>query len=151
MARAPYPYAAFGVTTDRIGHIDIPMPVGTACPAIRAGKLVVRGYGESAGFYAILEEPDGAQVTYAHGNLPVLAVAGARFDEGETVLYSGGVGPLAGHSTGPHLHLGAVDSKGRPLDPFKRWHRSRYFWPAVVVASAVAVGVGVAVWRVSHG
>ncbi len=146
---APAPYSGYRVTTDKPGHVDVAMPVGTRCPAIRGGVVRASGYIDRGfGYYAIIRETDGTQVIYAHGNLPALLVVGARVDAGDTVLYSGGVGPAAGHSTGPHLHLGA-GRDGKPVDPFRRLSRSRYFWPGVAAAVGAAVA-GLVWWRVKR-
>lgn len=112
--------------------IDLAVPLGTPVVATASGRVLSVG---SRGGYGLAVEvghsgPGGlvTSTLYAHlSAVPVGLRVGGRVRRHSVVGYSGGVGPRAGISTGPHVHY-EVRLRGTAVDP-------------------VSVAEGVRVWR----
>lgn len=97
------------------GGIDYAMPVGTALPAPSAGQLSFIPLNGDAGNTAIITRADGSKTYYMH----LSKMTNARtVKDAEIVGYSGGVGPGAGNSTGPHVHTHDTSPDGTRVMPF---------------------------------
>ena len=111
------------VTRRRRAHAgtDFAVPLGTPVRATAAGR--VRSVGHRAGYGLTVEidhrDPAGLRTStlYAHlRDVPLATAVGAVVSRGEVVARSGGVGPGAGLSTGPHVHY-EVRLHGGPSGP----------------------------------
>lgn len=112
--------------------VDLAVPVGTPVRATGAGRVVAAGV--RSGYGLIIEVGHaGAAVStlYAHLDaVPTGVEVGAVVRRGTVVGWSGGVGPRAGASTGPHVHY-EVRNGGVALDPLagmwpvRRWTTTR--------------------------
>ena len=111
------------VTRRRRAHAgtDFAVPLGTPVRATAAGR--VRSVGHRAGYGLTVEldhrDPAGLRTStlYAHlRDVPLATAVGAVVSRGQVVARSGGVGPGAGLSTGPHVHY-EVRLHGGPSGP----------------------------------
>ena len=111
------------ITKRRRAHAgtDFAVPLGTPVRATAAGR--VRSVGHRAGYGLTVEldhrDPAGLRTStlYAHlRDVPLTTAVGAVVSRGEVVARSGGVGPGAGLSTGPHVHY-EVRLHGGPSGP----------------------------------
>jgi len=102
------------------GHtgVDLAMPIGTEIHSPIDGTVItVRDLGNwNAGKYIKVRTEDG-NTDLIFGHLSEFKVkVGDRVDKGDLIALSGNTG----HSTGPHLHLGARDAHtGGWLNPEK--------------------------------
>lgn len=135
--KAPAPYSAFDITTDALGHVDIAMPIGSPVYALRAGKVITNDWqAGGAGYYVTLREADGATTTYMHLNSPAVLSIGEMVAAQQQIAQSGNTGL----TTGPHLHLGAHDSAGNPIDPLRGYRNSdSWLLPAGICLTLAAV------------
>jgi murein DD-endopeptidase MepM/ murein hydrolase activator NlpD len=93
--------------------VDLKAAMETPVYAIADGKVVWVGY-DAGGFgrYVLLDHGEFRSI-YAHLSSPTAAI---NLLAGERVGFSGGLGPGAGDSSGPHLHFGVyVPDPGTPL------------------------------------
>lgn len=100
------------------GGIDYPVGIGTAVPSAADGEVIfadnLGGYGNTVK----VRHPDGSVTQYSHLRSPSVRV-GDRIAAGAPVGESGDTGNVSG----PHLHFGAYDAQGRPIDPATRYRR----------------------------
>ena len=128
------PYAAYRITTDKPGHVDLAMPIGTPVYALRAGAVEHALYDDSYGFSVLIQEADGSRTRYAHFATPPVVFVGASVVAQSLLGYSGNTGI----STGPHLHLGARDEANNPIDPLRGAGVNWANWVAVAAVGALA-------------
>lgn len=131
-------YSDYTITTDRPGHVDLAMSIGTPVVAIRPGTVVWAGWDGGHGFHARVLESDGTTI-YAHLYTLPLVSEGDRVSAGYLLGHSGSTG----RSSGPHLHIASSDPFGRSLDPL----RSPRDGTGQLVAIAAAVVL--TIWLVS--
>lgn len=94
--------------------VDYACPVGTEIHAPIDGVVSsIRDYGDtSLGKAVFVKMKDGTQ--YVIGHLSEIKVKeGEVVKTGDLLALSGNTG----HTTGPHLHFGAFDVNGKPIDP----------------------------------
>jgi murein DD-endopeptidase MepM/ murein hydrolase activator NlpD len=118
----------FGVRVHPVTHrvrlhrgVDLAVPLGTPVVATAAGRVLSSG---RRGGYGLAVEighrgADGFSTStlYAHlSALPVGLRVGSRVRRHSVIGFSGGVGPGAGVSTGPHVHY-EVRLRGAAVDP----------------------------------
>ena len=98
----------YGVLTSGFGPrwgtvhkgIDWGVPVGTACRASRAGRVVSAGWSGGYGYCVVIDHGDGVRTRYAH--LSSIKVSNGQYvDQGEVIALTGNTGD----STGPHIHF----------------------------------------------
>ena len=92
--------------------IDMPMAKGTAVNSFTGGTVKFAGdANDGYGNKVIVQNPDGTSTLYAH-----LDSIGVK--PGDTVNRNAPLGAAGqtGKTTGPHLHVAVMDSKGQPLD-----------------------------------
>jgi murein DD-endopeptidase MepM/ murein hydrolase activator NlpD len=92
--------------------VDMSAPTGTEIYAIEGGKVIAAEWQGAAGKAVTIKTNDGYSVLYGHMN----SMAVSTGDKVETGQKIGRVGST-GNSTGPHLHLGVHNAKGRLMDP----------------------------------
>lgn len=80
--------------------IDWGVPVGTACRASRAGRVVSAGWSGGYGYCVVIDHGDGVKTRYAHLS-SIQVSAGQYVDQGEVIARTGNTGD----STGPHIHF----------------------------------------------
>lgn len=105
------------ITGKRTVHhgIDYGSPKGTPVYAVAEGVVTVSGYDNLSGNKISIRHRDGSSSWYLH--LHTRAVAkGAHVNTRQVI---GRVGNT-GRSTGPHLHFGFKDEKGRWMNPSKK-------------------------------
>ena len=140
------------VTRRRRAHAgtDFAVPLGTPVRATAAGR--VRSVGHRAGYGLTVEldhrDPAGLRTStlYAHlRDVPLATAVGAAVSRGEIVARSGGVGPGAGLSTGPHVHY-EVRLHGGPSGPVAvrpdAFHDRAHSWRAGATRRFLRVGGG---------
>ena len=86
--------------------VDLAVPVGTPVHATGAGRVVAAGVRSGYGLAVEVGHAGAAVSTlYAHLDaVPAGVEVGSAVGRGTVVGWSGGVGPRAGTSTGPHVH-----------------------------------------------
>lgn len=93
--------------------VDIAVPEGTPLYAPDGG-IITRVYeNASIGKAVIMRTRAGYQYIFGHLSDNTKVRVGERIHTGEIIGLSGNTG----NSTGPHLHLGAVDTAGAFIDP----------------------------------
>ena len=95
--------------------IDIPAPKGTPIVAAADGTVLLAGWNNSYGYWALINHSDGISTVYAHMTEGSLAVSpGQTVKKGQTI---GGVGNT-GFSFGNHLHfeVRTTAHRGHPLN-----------------------------------
>jgi murein DD-endopeptidase MepM/ murein hydrolase activator NlpD len=105
------------ITGKRTVHhgIDYGSPKGTPVYAVAEGVVTISGYDNLSGNKISIRHRDGSSSWYLH--LHTRAVAkGAHVNTRQVI---GRVGNT-GRSTGPHLHFGFKDEKGRWMNPSKK-------------------------------
>ncbi len=100
------------------GGIDYPVGVGTAVPSAAEGEVIFAGNLGGYGNTVKVRHPDGSVTQYSHLRSPSVR-RGDRIAAGAPVGESGDTGNVSG----PHLHFGAYDAQGRPIDPATRYRR----------------------------
>lgn len=95
--------------------IDLGTPMQTELKAAESGTVVASEVWGPNGLYTKVETCDGYTYAYLHLT-EALFKPGDVVEKGQTIAHSGGVGPLAGASTGPHLHV-HVWKNGAVIDP----------------------------------
>lgn len=80
--------------------IDWGVPVGTACRASRAGRVVSAGWSGGYGYCVVIDHGDGVRTRYAHLS-SIQVSTGQYVDQGEVIALTGNTG----NSTGPHIHF----------------------------------------------
>ena len=100
--------------------VDLAVPVGTPVRATGAGHVVAAGFRSGYGLTVEVGHGRAAVSTlYAHLDaVPAGVEVGAAVGRGTVVGWSGGVGPRAGLSTGPHVHY-EVRVRGVAVDVAK--------------------------------
>ena len=104
---------------------DFAVPLRTPVRATADGRVAATGRRSGYGLVVEVEhrDPSGLETSTLYGHLdavPVGVVAGAPVLRGDLVGLSGGVGPGAGVSTGPHVHYEVRSRSGTEpvaLDP----------------------------------
>ncbi len=104
---------------------DVMARCGTPLAAVRAGKVISRGYDPVlyGNFLRILGARERRSYFYSHLRKPALPGLGERVSTGETVGRVGTTGNAKG--TGCHLHF-EIRARGREIDPrldLARWDR----------------------------
>jgi murein DD-endopeptidase MepM/ murein hydrolase activator NlpD len=104
---------------------DVMARCGTPLAAVRAGKVISRGYDPVlyGNFLRILGARERRSYFYSHLSKPALPGLGERVSTGETVGRVGTTGNAKG--TGCHLHF-EIRVRGREIDPrldLARWDR----------------------------
>ena len=89
--------------------------MGTELKAVESGTVVANEVWGANGLYTKVETCDGYTYAYLHLT-EALFKPGEVVEKGQTIARSGGMGPLAGSSTGPHLHV-HVWKNGAVTDP----------------------------------
>jgi len=94
--------------------IDWSSPAGSRVGAAHGGKIVESGWDPIYGNRVIMRTPKGKELLYGHLNK-----INDRWNVGDTLNPGQRIGQVGstGWSTGPHLHFGAYNSKGDPMDP----------------------------------
>lgn len=92
--------------------VDLTAPAGTEIYAIEGGKVITADWQGAAGKAVTIKTKDGYSVLYGHMNSMSVS-AGDKVETGQKI---GRVGST-GNSTGPHLHLGVHNAKGKLMDP----------------------------------
>lgn len=121
---------------------DFAVPLRTPVRATADGRVLSVGRRPGYGLTVELEhrDPSGLETTTLYAHLDAATVAeGAPVRRGDVVGLSGGVGPGAGLSTGPHVHYevrertpGRAASSARAVDPAVLYDRVRS-WGAETV------------------
>ena len=105
--------------TEKHQGIDIAVPVGTPVVAPEAGKIIAQAVqANGAGLYIKMSSTDGKRVHIFMHLSKYIVTKGDTVAQGDELGESGGKkgDPLAGNSTGPHLHWG-VSEGGKWIDP----------------------------------
>jgi hypothetical protein len=105
--------------TEKHQGIDIAVPVGTPVVAPEAGKIIAQAVqANGAGLYIKMSSTDGKRVHIFMHLSKYIVTKGDTVAQGDDLGESGGKkgDPLAGNSTGPHLHWG-VSEGGKWIDP----------------------------------
>ena len=103
-----------GASSDHKG-VDFGVGIGTQVGAAGRGRVVSAGSEGGYGNQVTIEHDGGVRTRYAH--LSKIGVkVGQTVSDGWPVGLSGGVGPGAGTSTGPHLHFETMQGSN-PVDP----------------------------------
>lgn len=99
--------------------LDFTVPTGTPTTSLVYGTVrKVSRDGEAAGYGIRLEVVGDNGYVYHYAHLSkTLAVSGQRVAPGDVVALTGNTDGGMGISTGPHLHLDIMDSKGNIVDP----------------------------------
>lgn len=114
--------------------VDFRASMGTPIRAVSSGKIVGTGNTDaknperrragkklcySYGGWVLIEHDNGLSSVYAHLSARLVRV-GQRVETGDIIAYSGGMPGTdgAGHSTGPHLHLGLFATQGVKIRQF---------------------------------
>ena len=105
------PSPTAGASTNHKG-IDIGAPKGSDIVAAAPGKVIVRRYSSSAGYYITLDHGGGLYTVYMHCSAFV-ANYGDYVAKGQVIAKVGSTGV----STGPHLHFG-VSLNGTYVSPW---------------------------------
>lgn len=92
--------------------VDWAVPVGTACRASRAGRVVTAGWCGGYGYSVLLDHGDGVQTRYGHLS-SVLVSPGQYVEQGDKIALTGNTGD----STGPHIHFEIIVN-GTKVNPF---------------------------------
>lgn len=97
--------------------IDFACPTGSPIYAIDDGTIAFAGYSSSAGNYIILDHKNDkngiSQSIYMH-NSELIVKKGDIVQKGQQIAKAGSTG----NSTGPHCHLGLMDTTGTYVDPY---------------------------------
>ncbi|PZD70285.1 Murein DD-endopeptidase MepM [Acaryochloris thomasi RCC1774] len=96
--------------------VDIGTPMGTPLQAAQTGTIVETRVAQFNGLFVKIKACDGWTYSYLHLS-EVWLKEGQKVEKGESIAKSGGVGPLAGSSTGPHLHVSTLNPSGTAVDP----------------------------------
>ena len=107
------------LTAPKHEGIDLKVPVGTIVVAPEAGKIIAQAIQEKgAGLYIKMASTDGKRVHIFMHLSGHIVRTGDVVAQGDEIGQSGGKrgDPLAGNSTGPHLHWG-VSEGGVWIDP----------------------------------
>ena len=91
--------------------IDIGAPMGSPVLASKGGRVTMSGWYGGYGKAVIIDHGKGWSTIYAH-NSSLLAAAGSRVRQGQTIAQVGSTG----NSTGPHIHFG-LSRNGGYIDP----------------------------------
>ncbi len=86
---------------------------GTEIVSVCAGSVEEAGFKDDLGNYVIIKGDDGTKYLYAHMLDELMVAAGDEVKKGQKI---GAVGN-SGNSTGPHLHLGVINTSGEYVDP----------------------------------
>lgn len=100
-----------GDTRPHKGH-DYAAPQGTPIYAAAAGRVLVAGYSNSAGYWVVIDHGNGLVSKYMHMYTMPYVSAGQTVSKGQNI---GGVGST-GQSTGNHLHF-QVELNQVPVNP----------------------------------
>ena len=118
----------FGVRVHPVTHrvrlhrgVDLAVPLGTPVVATAAGRVLSSGRRGGYGLAVEIGHPGrgglATSTLYAHlSAVPVGLRVGGRVRRHSVIGFSGGVGPGAGVSTGPHVHY-EVRRQGTAVDP----------------------------------
>lgn len=114
---SPYGTRIHPVTGQRKSHdgIDYGSPTGTPIHAVAEGNVTVSAYDEYSGNKVAIKHRDGTSSWYLHMSVRGVSV-GTHVVAGQVI---GKVG-ATGRVTGPHLHFGFKDEKGRWMNPQKK-------------------------------
>lgn len=114
---SPYGTRIHPVTGQRKSHdgIDYGSPTGTPIHAVAEGNVMVSAYDEYSGNKVAIKHRDGTSSWYLHMSVRGVSV-GTHVVAGQVI---GKVG-ATGRVTGPHLHFGFKDEKGRWMNPQKK-------------------------------
>lgn len=104
---------SIGDYTPHKGH-DYAAAKGTPIYAAAAGKVLIAGYSNSAGYWVVINHGNGLVTKYMHMYSRPYVSAGQTVKKGQHI---GGVG-TTGQSTGNHLHF-QVEEYGVPVNPSK--------------------------------
>lgn len=92
---------------------DIMAPRGAHIYAVTSGRVDIRGYGSSAGYWLILRGSDGTKYYYMH--LDGYAVGSGNVSAGQLIGYNGDTGNARGT---PHLHFEQHPGGGGAINPY---------------------------------
>jgi peptidoglycan LD-endopeptidase LytH len=92
---------------------DIMAPRGAHIYAVTSGRVDIRGYGQSAGYWLILRGSDGTNYYYMH--LDGYAVGSGPVSAGQLIGYNGDTGNARGT---PHLHFEQHPGGSGPINPY---------------------------------
>lgn len=114
---SPYGTRIHPVTGQRKSHdgIDYGSPTGTPIHAVAEGNVTVSAYDEYSGNKVAIKHRDGTSSWYLHMSVRGVST-GTHVVAGQVI---GKVG-ATGRVTGPHLHFGFKDEKGRWMNPQKK-------------------------------
>lgn len=100
--------------------VDLAVPLGTPVASTAAGRVAFVGHRGGYGLAVMVDHPTvSGSVSTLYGHLtavPSGLYVGQRIRRGTVVGLSGGVGPNAGVSTGPHVHY-EIRTGGVAVDP----------------------------------
>ncbi len=100
--------------------VDLAVPLGTPVASTAAGRVAFVGPRGGYGLAVMVDHPTGSgSVSTLYGHLtavPSRLYVGQLINRGTVVGLSGGVGPNAGVSTGPHVHY-EIRAGGVVVDP----------------------------------
>ncbi len=111
---SPFGSRIHPITGKRKMHsgIDYGSPKGSPVYAVAKGKVIVSGYDDASGNKIAIRHADNSVSYYMHLNSRGVGV-GQNVMGGQII---GRVGST-GRSTGPHLHLGFKDARGKWINP----------------------------------
>lgn len=114
---SPYGTRIHPVTGQRKSHdgVDYGSPSGTPVYAVAEGNVITSGYDEYSGNKIAIKHRDGSSSWYLHLSSRGVSV-GTHVNARQVI---GRVG-ATGRVTGPHLHFGFKDEKGRWMNPLKK-------------------------------
>lgn len=100
------------------GGIDIAAPSGTQIHACDDGVVIISTYGDGTGNYIVIDHGDGIYSEYMHQSERIAEV-GDIVKGGDVI----GLVGSTGDSTGPHLHIGVIESDtgfdySKRVDPY---------------------------------
>ena len=92
--------------------VDVNTPNNTIVKSVANGTVVRADWYNGYGKYVEIKHIDGTTSFYGHLS-KIDVQPGQIIKQGQVIGKSGNTG----YSTGPHLHWGARDIKGKPIDP----------------------------------